>query len=128
MRKIVYLAIIVTTSIFAGCSKIDMNDTFFVNSRWTGTISDSNDQSDEFDAVSMEFFKGYFKFVHLEYATNYPEEGTALYELSGDTFTVSKANNLMDGTWTIVKKKSSTIQMEKSQDSGTLTMLLTKRL
>lgn len=126
MRKIVYLTILIVTSIFASCSKIDMNDKFFVDSRWSGTIINSNVPSDEFDAVSMKFFKGYFKFVHLEYATNNPEEGTALYEVSGNTFTVSKANELMDGTWTIVEKKSSTIQMERSHDSGTLTMLLTR--
>ena len=127
MRKIAYLAIIAAVTLLAGCSKIDIEDKFLEGTMWTGTLSYSNLPSDEYDSISFEFHGGYADFVYLEYATNNPEKGKALYTTTANELTISKANDLIDGTWTVIEQKGSRLVMIRLHENETLTIELIKR-
>ena len=127
MKRIAYLTFAIAAFLTSGCSKIDMESKDLEGTYWTGTLHHSSAADDESDAVSFEFRKGYADFTYLEYATNDPEEGVALYEAEGASLTVSKANDLLDGTWTITGAKAERMTLEKESGSEMLTMELLKR-
>ena len=127
MKKIAYLAIIVAMSLLTGCSKIDIEGDFLEGTKWTGTLSYSNLPSDEYDSISFDFHKGYADFVYLEYATNAPEQGKALYTATANELTISKANDLIDGAWTVIEQKDSRLAMARSYGNETLTIELIRR-
>ena len=127
MKRIAYLAVILAISFATGCSKIEIKEKFLEESMWTGTLSHSDADSDEFDSISFEFHKGYSDFSYLEYGSNVTEDGKALYTVSENEITFSKANDLIDGTWIVTEKKGSELVMERQHKTKLLTIELIKR-
>ena len=135
MRRILYFLIIASAVLITGCSKIDLKAHKLEGTFWTGEVYNSIWDEDEHDSVSFDFHKGYADFTYLEYATNNPETGVALYEVKEDKITFSKANDMLDGTWTITELKggSMTIEMVGSPETkmapnqNVVTIVLKKR-
>ena len=127
MKRIAYLAFAITAILMSGCSKTEIDSKDLVGSYWTGTLHHSSAADDEYDSISFEFDKGHADFTYLEYATNDLEEGVALYEAEGESLNISKANDIIDGTWTVTGRKAERMTLERETQSEKLTMELIRR-
>ena len=108
----------------AGCNKIDVDT--FIDTYWTGTLTDTK-ANDERSDVSFKFGTGKADFVYLPYGEQYPETGVMLYEIAGNQMTIDKANETLNGIWTINKTGKETLSLTRRSDSETLKISLIKR-
>ena len=104
-----------------GCSKFSGND--LADTRWTGEFISSDFEDGEKNEVSFEFFDGKADFVYLVYGEQYPEKGVLLYTATESTITFSKANDDLNGQWTISSQKGKDMTLTRTN----MTINLRKR-
>ena len=108
-----------------GCSKVSVND--LIDTYWTGTCVSTEYSEGQKDDLSIDFFTGKADFTYLKYGEQYPETGVMLYEVSGQTLTLTKANEILNGEWSIEYHKGKDMTLSRNQEGGTYTITLRKR-
>lgn len=125
MKKITLLFAL-TALILGSCSKFETKD--LIGSYWTGSLTSSAFQDGEKADLSFDFKEGKADFTYLPYAEQHPETGVMLYTLSDGVLTLSKANETLNGAWTITQRKGEYMTLEKTlQEDVLLTIDIQKR-
>lgn len=111
--------------ITAGCSKLSGND--LADTRWTGEFISTEFEDGQRNDLSFEFYEGKADFTYLKYGEQYPENGVLLYTSTETTVTFSKANEDLNGEWTISSQKGKDMTLTRQKSSTTLTINLRRR-
>ena len=98
--------------IMAGCSKIGGND--LAGTRWTGELTSTEFEADQRNDLSFDFYEGKADFTYLKYGEQYPEKGVMLYSATESTVTFSKANEDLNGEWTISSQKGKDMTLTRT--------------
>ena len=96
----------------AGCSKFSGND--LAGTRWSGEFISSEFEDGERNELSFEFDHGKADFTYLKYGEQYPEKGVLLYTATESMITFSKANDDLNGQWTISSQKGKDMTLTRT--------------
>ena len=124
MKKILKM-LVVAAIVVTGCSKLETKD--LINTYWTGSMTSTAFQEDEKADLSFEFKTGKADFTYLPYGEQHPETGVLLYSLADNVLTLSNANGMLNGDWSIIHKKGEHMTLEKTEGGETRTIEIQKR-
>ena len=95
-----------------GCSKFSGNN--LAGTRWSGELISTEFEDGERNELSFEFDNGKADFTYLKYGEQHPEKGVLLYTATESTVTFSKANDDLNGQWTISSLKGKDMTLTRT--------------
>lgn len=107
------------------CTKLESSD--LVGTFWNGTLTATDYAEGIHTDLAFAFKDGKADFTYLQYGELVPEEGIMLYSMSEETFTIEKANEILNGDWNIVNATRQEMTLERTEGSNTLTISINNR-
>lgn len=107
------------------CTKFESDN--LAGTFWNGTLTATDYAEGEYTDLAFAFKEGKADFTYLQYGELVPEEGIMLYSMSEETFTIEKANEILNGDWNIVNATRQEMTLERTEGSNTLTISINNR-
>lgn len=123
IRKIIWLALACLT--LSGCSKIAISNDSLDGTFWTGSLKTGS--SNTHDDISIAFEIRYADFTYLRYGEKDIEEGVLEYKADKTCITFSRANEMLDGKWTVTENRKEKITMHRDCDGDRHIITLQQR-